>query len=139
VDPTSPYFAHLRLREAGRERDLCLGKATFLLEGVRIVDWRHAPIARLYYRYQQGDEYEEEISGRTMVGEVTARRTVAIQSGALMRIDAPEGSFVADGEGRFTQVSREAPRLAGGEGAALRVHAPGEGGERRLGSDFKTQ
>ena len=135
VDPTSPYFAHLRLREAGRERDLCLGKATFLQEGVRIVDWRHAPIARLYYRYQQGDEYEEEISGRTLVGEVTARRTVTIQSGALTRIDAPEGTFLADGEGRFTQVSREAPRLAGGEGAALRVHAPGEGGERRLGSD----
>ena len=135
VDPSSPYFAHLRLREGGRERDLCLGKATFLQEGVRVVDWRHAPIARLYYRYQQGEEYEEEISGRTVVGEVAARRTVAIQSGALTRIDAPEGSFVANGAGSFSQISREAPRLAGGEGAALRVHAPGEGGQRRLGSD----
>lgn len=135
VDPTSPYFAHLRLREAGRERDLCLGKATFLEEGVRIVDWRHAPIARIYYRYQQGEEYEEDISGRTVVGEVAARRTVAIQGGALTRVDAPEGSFVADGDGRFARISSEAPRLAGGAGAALRVHAAGDGGGRRLGSD----
>jgi DNA helicase-2/ATP-dependent DNA helicase PcrA len=54
VDPGSPYFAHLRLREGARERDLCLGRATRLDGGLRIVDWRHAPIARLYYRYQQG-------------------------------------------------------------------------------------
>jgi ATP-dependent DNA helicase UvrD/PcrA len=135
VDPRSPYFGHLRLREGGRERDLCLGKATFLEDGVRIVDWRHAPIARLYYRYQQGEDYEEEISGRTFVGEVVARRTVAIRGGALSRVDAPEGSFVADRSGDWVQISREAPRLAGGEGAALRVHAPGQSGERRLGTD----
>jgi DNA helicase-2/ATP-dependent DNA helicase PcrA len=135
VDPTSPYFAHLRLREAGRERDLCLGKATFLRDGVRIVDWRHAPIARLYYRYQQGEDYEEEISGRTVIGEVVARRTVTIRSATLARVDAPEGSFVATADGRWLQISREAPRLAGGEGAALRVHAPGQTGARRLGTE----
>jgi DNA helicase-2/ATP-dependent DNA helicase PcrA len=135
VDPTSPYFAHLRLREGGRERDLCLGKATFLHDGVRIVDWRHAPIAQIYYRYQQGEDYEEEISGRTIAGEVVARRTVAIRGGALARIDAPEGSFLADASGQWVCVAREAPRLAGGEGAALRVHAAGASGARRLGTD----
>jgi DNA helicase-2/ATP-dependent DNA helicase PcrA len=135
VDPTSPYFAHLRLRENGRERDLCLGKATFLHDGVRIVDWRHAPIAQLYYRYQQGEDYEEEISGRTITGEVVARRTVAIRGGALARIDAPEGSFLADTSGQWVRIAREAPRLAGGEGAALRVHAVGAAGARRLGTD----
>ena len=30
VDPASPYFAHLRLEEEGRERDLFLGRATCL-------------------------------------------------------------------------------------------------------------
>ena len=38
VDPDSPYFAHLRLEENGQQRDLCLGKATRIEEGVRIVD-----------------------------------------------------------------------------------------------------
>src|SRR4029453_1990508 len=46
-----------------------------------------------------------------------------------------EGSFVAGGDGRWLQVARQAPRLAGGEGAALRVHAPGQSGGRRLGTD----
>jgi len=135
VDPSSPYFGHLRLRENGLERDLCLGKATFLQDGIRIVDWRHAPIARLYYRYQQGEDYEEEISGRTVAGEVVTRRTVAIRGAALSRIDAPEGSYVTDASGDWRQIAREAPRLAGGEGAALRVHAPGQSGARRLGTD----
>ena len=31
-------------------------------DGLRIVDWREAPIAQLFYRYQQGEEFEEERS-----------------------------------------------------------------------------
>src|SRR5947207_3456361 len=51
VDPQSPYFGHLRLREAdaGRERDVLIGRATFVDSdrGVRIVDWRNAPVSQL--------------------------------------------------------------------------------------------
>src|SRR6185295_3967436 len=83
VDPGSPYFAHLRLRENGNERDIMLGKGTRLQRGVRIVDWRNAPISRIFYRYQQGDQYEEEIAGRSLTGEVVARRTVTIRSQRL--------------------------------------------------------
>ncbi len=139
VDRDSPYFAHLRLRENGSERDILLGKATRLQRGVRIVDWRNAPISRIFYRYQQGDEYEEEIAGRTMTGTVAARRTVTIRSRTLHRIDAPEGIFAADEHApdgwRHTPV--EAPRLAGGEGAALRAYQSGEGEHRRLGTDLE--
>jgi DNA helicase-2/ATP-dependent DNA helicase PcrA len=136
VDRSSPYFAHLRLRENGRVRDLCIGKATRLDHGLRIVDWRNAPIAQLFYRYQQGDEYEEEISGRKLVGEVDARRTVTIRGGELERVEAPEGVFVPDeeAEGGWRVSAKALPRLAGGEGAALRV-ASGESGARRLGTD----
>ena len=27
--------------------------------GVQIVDWRNAPVSRLFYRYEEGDAYEE--------------------------------------------------------------------------------
>jgi DNA helicase-2/ATP-dependent DNA helicase PcrA len=54
VDPRSPYFAHLRLREGETERDLCLGHATRVEGGVRIVDWRNAPVSRIFYRYHLG-------------------------------------------------------------------------------------
>ena len=138
IDRESPYFAHLRLREEGRVRDLCLGKATFLKQGLRIIDWRHAPIAQLFYRYQQGDEFEEEISGRTVLGTIAARRTVAIRGGSLERVEAPEGTFLADSAqpGGWKRTDRRAPRLSGGEGAALRVHDASESSGRRLGIDL---
>lgn len=136
VDPDSPYFGHLRLREDGRERDLCLGRATRIERGVRIVDWRNAPISKIFYRYGQGDEYEEEVSGRVRVGEVVARRTVAIRHGALERVQAPEGTFVRDGAGGWRRLPRESVRLGGGEGVAWRAWGPGQAGARRLGTDL---
>jgi DNA helicase II / ATP-dependent DNA helicase PcrA len=137
VDPASPYFAHMRLRESGRLRDVCLGRATRLDNGLRIVDWRHAPIAQLFYRYQQGDAYEEEISGRVTEGVIETRRAVTIRAGALERVEAPEGIFDQDAEAPdgWRRAARRERRLAGGEGAALRVHEPGDAGARRLGTD----
>ncbi len=133
----SPYFGHLRLREAQQEFDILLGKATWLQGDLHIVDWRHAPISRIFYRYRQGDPYEEQIAGRERVGEVAARRTVTIRNQTLQRIEAPEGIFYADPAlpDGWHRAEREAPRLAGGEGAALRAHAHGEGAHRRLGTE----
>ncbi|MEQ1502709.1 MAG: ATP-binding domain-containing protein [Myxococcota bacterium] len=149
VDPDSPYFAHLRLTEGPRTRDVFIGKATRIARGVRIVDWRNAPISRLFYAYAQGDEYEEELGGQVHEGEVAARRTVTIRRGELERIDAPEGTFQrahlpghavaspgADADAAWIKVEREPARLAGGEGQALRAHGVGEGQGRRLGTDL---
>ena len=140
VDPASPYFAHLRLREdtrqGVRERDLCLGKATRIQRGVRIVDWRNAPISQVFYRYQQGEEYEEDLGDRSLVGEVVARRTITIQRGELHRIDAPEGTFRQDDDGTWRHARPQPPQLAGGEGSSLRAHGMGHGTGRRLGTDL---
>jgi ATP-dependent DNA helicase UvrD/PcrA len=137
VDPGSPYFAHLRLREDGVSRDLCLGRATFIHGDVRIVDWRNAPISRIYYRYQQGDDFEEELAGRLRSGAVEARRAVRIRNGALDRIETPEGVFTThQGEPQtWRQLERPRPRLSGGEASALRAHPAGQGTKRRLGTD----
>ncbi len=137
VSRDSPYFGHLRLREQRQEFDVLLGKATWLHGDVHIVDWRHAPISRIFYRYRQGDPYEEEIAGRERAGDVVTRRTVTIRNQTLQRIEAPEGIFYADPSSAagWRRIDREPPRLAGGEGAALRAHATGEGGERRLGTE----
>jgi DNA helicase-2/ATP-dependent DNA helicase PcrA len=137
VDPRSPYFAHLRLAEDGRERDLCLGHATCIEKGVRIVDWRDAPISKIFYSYRQGDEYDEEIAGRERIGEVVVRRMVRIRDARLDRVQAPEGDFVADPlDASGWRLERaHAPRLAGGEGAAFHFHEDADGGGRRFGSD----
>jgi DNA helicase-2/ATP-dependent DNA helicase PcrA len=128
VDPGSPYFAHLRLRENGRERDLCLGRATCIEDGLRIVDWRNAPISKVFYRYQQGEEYEETLGDRVHSGEVLARRTVNIREAVLERIESPEGIFIADASqsGGWIRSEHEKPALAGGESSALRAREPGD-------------
>jgi DNA helicase-2/ATP-dependent DNA helicase PcrA len=125
VDPYSPYFAHLRLREDDRDRDLCLGRATCIEGGVRIVDWRNAPISKIFYRYQQGEEYEEMLADRVHIGTVLARRTVSIRGGVLERVETPEGTFFAEASapGGWEHVAGQPPRLAGGEGSSLRIHS----------------
>ena len=137
IDRDSPYFAHMRLEEAGSARDILIGKATWVQQGVRIVDWRHAPISRIFYRYQQGDPYEEEIAGRTMSGEIVVRRAVTIREQTLQRVEAPEGIFYREARNpdQWQRADIEPRRLAGGEGAALRAHAAGEAVHRRLGTD----
>ncbi|MCP4035764.1 MAG: ATP-binding domain-containing protein [bacterium] len=137
VDPDSPYFGHLRLQEGDAVRDLCLGKSTCLAKGVRIVDWRDAPISKIFYRYAQGDDFDEEVAGRERIGEVLVRRMVRIREGELERVQAPEGDFLRDPERPEHWVRRgvDRPRLAGGEAAAPRAHDLGAAGDRRLGSD----
>ena len=136
VDPASPYFAHLTLTEAGKSRDLFLGKATRIDHGLRIVDWRNAPISRIFYSYQQGDEYEEKFGGRTIAGQVDARRTLTIEGGELHRIDAPEGVFETADDGTWSERPRAVPRLAGGEGTSVtRLHDMGGRDKRQLGTD----
>lgn len=126
VDPKNPYFGHLRLREArsSRQRDVLVGKRTLLDDGdgLSIVDWRNAPVSRLYYRYEEEDEYEEEFDARSLEGRVLIRRSVGVTDAQLRRVTAPQGSFVCDRRGRWHDaVGAAKPSLAGGVGTAVRV------------------
>ncbi len=126
VDVSSPYFGHMTLREQGRTRDVLIGKRGFIdrRENVQIVDWRNAPVSQIYYRYEEGDDYEEEIGGRALEGVVEVRRNVSIAGGALRRIGAPQGTFVRDARGTWHETEGAAqPLLQGGQGQALRAPA----------------
>jgi ATP-dependent DNA helicase UvrD/PcrA len=136
VNPASPYFAHLRLEEEGRRRDLFLGRTTCLEKGVRIIDWRDAPISKIFYSYRQGEDYDEEISGRDRQGIVLARRMVRIREGVLERVQAPEGDFrlAPEAPSGWHKDELGTPRLAGGEAAALRYDSVNDRREeRRMG------
>jgi DNA helicase-2/ATP-dependent DNA helicase PcrA len=127
-DPAAPYFAHLRLREGKEVRDYCLGRATFFEReaGVRVVDWRAAPVAGLFYRYRDGEEYEEPFPGRLARGRVEARRVVVIDRGRLVRITAGTTALVR-GAGGWRRASVSGARLGGGAGTAARAGALGVG------------
>lgn len=123
IDVASPYFAHIRLKESGKARDVLVGKRGFIdrQSNVQIVDWRNAPVSRIYYRYEEGDDYEEEIAGRRVDGVVEARRNVSINKGTLRRIGAPQGTFIKDARGTWVQaVGTMQPVLHGGQGKAAR-------------------
>src|SRR5258708_6460861 len=67
--------------------------------GVPIVDWRNAPISKIYYRYEEGDDYDETEGESRLEGLVTMRRNVSIAAGRLRRIGSPQGTFVRDARG----------------------------------------
>jgi DNA helicase II / ATP-dependent DNA helicase PcrA len=112
VDRGSPYFAHLRLEENGKRRDVLIGQRSWIEgAGVRIVDWRHAPVSKIFYRYQEGDAYEEELGDRIVEGAVLVRRTVAVAGGELRRVASPEGTFVRASDGRWARVQAHSAKL----------------------------
>lgn len=140
----SPYFGHMRVRQGERVRDILIGNQTLTSAQLPypIIDWRHAPISRVYYCYREGDEYEEFFGGKPVAGEILAHRKVMILKGRLVRIEADQGVFQLD-NGRWERLRLERPRLSGGEGSAPRPAAvsrvrerPGEdaGGQLRLGT-----
>ncbi|MEO8874890.1 MAG: UvrD-helicase domain-containing protein [Polyangiaceae bacterium] len=113
LDMRSPYFGHLRLEENGKRRDILIGPRSYVDSdaGVRVVDWRHAPVSRIYYRYREGEDYEEEIGDRMVEGLVLARRSVTIASGDLVRVSGPQGSFVREAAGTWKRAATAAARL----------------------------
>lgn len=138
VDPRSPYFGHLKLVEKGRgERDVLIGKTTHIdgSAGVRIVDWRHAPVSQIYYRYEEGSEYEETFGEREIEGRVLARRTLTIDGGELYRVSTPQGTFVRDPEKRsWRALAARATALAGGQGSAMRPEDAARAATGQLGT-----
>lgn len=126
VDKNSPYFGHMRLTENGRSRDVLIGNGTYVDtdRGVRIVDWRDAPVSKLYYRYSEGDDYEEEIAGRTVEGTMAVRRAVVVADSIVRRVITPQGTFVRRGTPpRWMRIDSASTRLAGGQGKAERPPA----------------
>jgi DNA helicase-2/ATP-dependent DNA helicase PcrA len=134
VDRKSPYFGHLRLEENGRRRDVLIGARSYVEPGggVQIVDWRNAPVSRLFYRYEEGDGYEERLGDRLVEGEVLARRTVAIVDAELRRVAAPQGTFSRDFKtGEWRQVNAQQAKLQiarDGSSAQLVPSRPGAPG-----------
>ena len=128
VDPGSPYFAHIRLREVGdRRRDVLIGKRGFIdrKSGIQIVDWRNAPVSRIYYRYDEGDDFDETFEGGNLQGEVEVRRNVGVAAGRLRRVGCPQGTFTKDIHDQWwVAEGGAAPTLAGGQGKAARPPRP---------------
>lgn len=118
LDLLSPYFGRMKLvDENGQVRDILLGKQTFIYQGVCLVDWRNAPISRIFYQSEVGDEYELTIDGRDITGEMVLRRTLTIDNSQLQRVSTPDKTYVRQGKS-WCDITAEKPTLRGGAGAS---------------------
>lgn len=127
ADPNSPYFAHIRLDENNKQRDVLIGKRSFVdaHNKINIVDWRNAPVSRLYYTCDEGSDYDIRYGAREVEGRLLLRRALSISNGILRRIQTPQVNYLRDENGRwFEQTRQSAPTLHGGQGKAKR--APNE-------------
>lgn len=138
----NPYFAHIRLEEKHRKRDILIGNQHCALDHLTypIVDWKHAPLSQIYYRYQEGDEYSEEFGEKNMEGVLSLRRTLSIENGELKRIDTRSYSLIQTEDG-WQRRERQISQLQGGSGTATRpvnitTHQKGTGlGEQSYRKD----
>jgi DNA helicase II / ATP-dependent DNA helicase PcrA len=100
-------------------------------------------VSRLYYRYDESDEYEEEFGEQLREGEVLVRRTVSFKQARPVRVACPLGTYVVKGEPGATMwvaLPRLAlPELKGGVGIAARAPAgapaPSRGSFGHMGDD----
>ncbi|MDO8519478.1 MAG: UvrD-helicase domain-containing protein, partial [Deltaproteobacteria bacterium] len=104
-----PYFARVITLEENREVDFRLGTASF--PDQRIIDWRKAPISKLYYDYREGDEFAETIQGREREGFIRLRRSYHGKKNELTIIETAQGNLLRQNgawkvDGRSDSISR---------------------------------
>ena len=86
-----PYFARVITMEEKRDVEFRLGTASFPEQ--RIIDWRKAPISKLYYDYREGDEFAETIQGQEREGFIQLRRSYHGKKNRLHIIETAQGNL----------------------------------------------
>lgn len=133
-DMRAPYFAHIRLEENGKERDVLIGYQTFIdtVKGVTIIDWRHAALAKVFFNFRQGDDFELDLPGRVAQGAMTLRRVITFDVGELTGISGPDFNLVRMRGGEWRRFKGDGvPELTGGAGKAVNVNQFSLGGKNR--------
>ncbi len=90
-----PYFARVVTEEEERQVEFRLGTASFPEQ--RIIDWRKAPISKLYYDYQEGDDFSEVIQGKDREGLIRLRRSYHGKRNELNIIETSQGTLKIEG------------------------------------------
>ena len=101
---SNPYFGVFELEDDDLGKlEYCLGRQSFFDSNGKaiVIDWREAPISRLYYEYEEGELYEEEIRGRERTGAVRHKRQVDTAGGELHKINEKGTLLIRSGEGAW--------------------------------------
>jgi DNA helicase-2/ATP-dependent DNA helicase PcrA len=93
-------FARLR-SSAGTERDLLLGSGSHIEPELALIDWRTAPLAEIFFTYDEGEEYGVEVDGRMVEGRLLRRALLSFENGVLFRIFAHGRELLRDRDRRW--------------------------------------
>jgi len=91
-----PYFARFEVEEIINNKLKTLEyKLGYQANSeCRIIDWRKAPVSKLYYEYKEGEEYFEQILDKEREGKITLRNSIEIENSKLKRIATSSGSYI---------------------------------------------
>ncbi|MBF0246067.1 MAG: UvrD-helicase domain-containing protein, partial [Planctomycetes bacterium] len=99
----TPYFASFVIEDDDpriNHQEFLLGKQSLFKDSkVVIIDWRQAAVSALYYEYEAGDDYEEEINGKDRSGILTEKIKYTIKASELLRIEGSNGEIYEKGSG----------------------------------------
>lgn len=70
------WWGWMRIEVDGRGRDLLLGERTRIEPGLVVLDWRTAPLARVFLECEEEEEYEVEAGERVLEGTLVHARLV---------------------------------------------------------------
>ena len=133
-DMRAPYFAHVRLEEDGKSRDILIGYQTFIdtKKGVTIIDWRNAALAKVFFSFREGDDFEMQLPGRIAAGIMAMRRVITFDVGELTGISGPDFNLVRQRGGEWRRYRGDGvPELTGGAGKAVNVNQFAASGKNR--------
>lgn len=108
-----PYFGRIILEETanGRPRTVEYKIGYHANPDCRIIDWRKAPLSKLFYEYKEGDHYCEEILGQEREGRVSLRHTVEVKRDDLLQLSSGRGTFRKSVKGWELASGPEARRI----------------------------
>lgn len=137
-DLRAPYFARMELEEQGKTKNILLGYQTYLeISGYPIIDWRNAPIAKVYFQHREGEDYEIELGEVFREGVIKKRSLLTCADGELVHLTIKGVSFRKSSDGTWCSDDRSlAPGMRGGAGMASRPFNIGTGRGGQQGHDI---
>jgi DNA helicase II / ATP-dependent DNA helicase PcrA len=128
-DLNSPYFGYMRIVQNGESKDIFLGHTSFIeAEGdFRIVDWKKAPISRIFYDFKEGENFELELPKKVISGVVEESSILTIYGGKIHRVDRAGKTYVKK-DGKWINLHKLCEKFSGGQGSATRKLGLGASG-----------
>ncbi len=90
---------------------MLLGAKTFVGSDVTIIDWQHAPLAEIFFAFQEGEEYEVELGDRSLGGILTQRNLVEFEAGEPIEIVTPDRILTRRNRDGWVELEDDRPPL----------------------------